>query len=185
MIEFFKKNKKPLIGGLVATLFTALGVFLLGDISGYEAKDLLKTSMSGLSMLCNTIILASATILALLLTLLSLSSATQDDIKNKHYHNVLNIAKFDVILFISTLILFQLFNIPILESNEVPTNWYDTIYWLTLFVTSILSGMMIVVILMLYNAVTILISIVGLNQDHSFLNTEEEDEDEIEDEDKD
>jgi len=174
MKNFIKRHKRALIGGAIATIFTAIGVFLLGNISGHKAKDLLESSMSGLNMLCNTIILASATILALLLTLLSLSSGSEDNIKAKHYKNVLNIAKFDVILFISALILFQFFNIPILESNEVPTSWYDVVYWVTLFTTSVISGMMIVVILMLYNSVTTMISIVGLGADHDFLDGPED-----------
>ena len=65
MKQFFKKNKRALYGGLIATLFTGLGVFLLGNLTGYEAKKLISTSLSGINMLCNTIILASATILAL------------------------------------------------------------------------------------------------------------------------
>jgi len=177
MKNFIKRNKRAIIGGVIATMFTALGIFLLGNISGHEAKDLLKNSMSGLNMLCNTIILASATILALLLTLLSLSSGSEGNIKAKHYKNVLNIAKFDVILFVSALILFQFFNIPILESNEIPTHWYDLVYWITLSATSVISGMMIVVILMLYNSVTTLISIVGLGANHDFLDKPDKDED--------
>lgn len=172
MFTFIKNHKTAFLGGLLASVFTAIGVFLLGNLSGYEAKNLLKESLSGLNMLCNTIVLASATILALLLTVLSVSSGFGNKIKKKHYYQVLNIAKFDVILFISALILFQFFNIPILESDQVPVSWYDIIYWSTLIFTSIISGMMITVILMLYNAVTNLIAIVGLGEDH-FLISEE------------
>ena len=127
-------------------------------------------------MLCNTIVLASATILALLLTLLSVSYGSQNTLKKRHYQQVLSIAKFDVIVFISALILFQFFNIPIAESNNVPTSWFTVIYWATLGSTSIISGMMITVILMLYNAVTNLIAIVGLGEDHPMLSKEEADE---------
>ncbi len=181
MWEFIKNHKIAFTGGFLAALFTGLGVFLLGNLSGNEAKYLLEQSMSGLNMLCNTIVLASATILALLLTVLSVSTGTDNSIKAKHYYQVLNIAKFDVILFISALILFQFFNIPIIESEEVPLSWYDIIYWATLLCTSVISGMMITVILMLYNAVTNLISIVGLGKDHHLLSTDEA-EKEIEDE---
>ena len=82
--------------------------------------------------------------------------------KKKHYKQVLYIAKFDVILFIAALILFQFFNMPIMESEQVPTSWFNIIYWLTLIFTSIISGMIITVILMLYTAVTNIIAIVGL-----------------------
>lgn len=173
-MKFLKNNKKALLGGLLATMFTGLGVFLLGNISGYEARNLLEVSLNGLNMLCNTIVLASATILALLLTLLGISSGTDSDLKEKHYVQVLNIAKFDVVLFVSTLILFQLFNIPIIESDNVPTHWYSIIYWATLLFSSIVCGMMITVILMLYHTITNMIAIVGLGKDHSLLNNDDD-----------
>lgn len=173
MMKFLKTNKNAIYGGAMATLLTGLGIFLLGNVSGYEAKHLLTVSLGGLNMLCNTIVLATATILALLLTLLSVSFGSKNTLKNTHYYQVLNIAKFDVILFISALILFQFFNIPIVESENVPTSWFTAIYWATLGSTSIISGMMITVILMLYNAVTNLISIIGLGQDHPLLSKED------------
>lgn len=176
MIELLKNNKNAIYGGLIATLFTGLGIFLLGNISGYEAKHLMKVSLDGLNMLCNTIVLASATILALLLTLLSVSHGSQNKIKRKHYQQVSVIAKFDVILFISALILFQFFNLPIAESENVPTTWFSIIYWATLGFTSIISGMMITVMLMLYNAVTNLIAIIGLGEDHPMISKEDSDE---------
>ncbi|MBU2929425.1 hypothetical protein [Winogradskyella psychrotolerans] len=176
MFDFFKENKNAIYGGLIATIFTGTGIFMLGNVSGYEAKHLLKESLNGLNMLCNTIVLASATIMALLLTLLSVSFGSDMTLKKLHYQQVLNIAKFNVILFIAALILFQFFNIPIIESDNVPMNWYSVIYWITLASTSIISGMMITVILMLYRAITNLIAIIGLGKDHPMLSNEALDE---------
>ncbi|WP_191859079.1 hypothetical protein [Hanstruepera ponticola] len=174
MKEFLKQNKRAIYGGLITFIFVALSVFLLGNISGYEAKQLLSASLPGINMLCNTIVLASATILALLLTLLAISTSTKSKLKDGHYLEVLNIAKIDTSLFIVTLILFQLFNIPITESDNVPTVWFTAIYWATLFLSSLLSGVMVVVILMLYNTVKNIILIVGLKKDHSLLSEEQE-----------
>ena len=77
------------------------------------------------------------------------------------------------VLFIAALILFQFFNIPIVESDNVPTNWYSVIYWVTLGSTSVISGMLITVILMLYRAVTNLIAIIGLGKDHPMLSKDD------------
>ena len=173
MKNFFSKNKRSLYGGLAAAVFTGLGAFLLGDLSGYEAKVMISTSLSGINMLCNTIILASATILALLLTLLGISTGTESKIKNAHYKQVLNIAKFDTILFVGALVLFQLFNIPITESESLPTEWFAYIYWATLFFSSLLSGLMVTVILLLYTTVVNIINIVGLGEDHYLIDKKE------------
>lgn len=177
--NFFSKNKKAFYGGIMATIFLGLGVFVLGSVSGYEAKKLIASSLPGLNMLCNTIVLASATILALLLTLLGISTGTDNKLKKAHYKQVLNIATFDTVLFVGALILFQLFNIPITEADNVPTRWFEVIYWSTLISSSILSGVMITVILMLYTTVTNIINIVGLGKDHPLISKEEiEDEEE-------
>lgn len=174
MKKFLTQNKRAIFGGLTTFIIIWIGVFLLGNISGYEAKQLLNSSLMGINMLCNTIILASATILALLLTLLGISSGTKSKLKDSHYLEVLSIAKADTILFIVTLVLFQLFNIPITESDNLPTLWFKAIYWATLIMSSMLSGLMVIVILMLYNTVSNIILIVGLKQDHPLLSDHQE-----------
>lgn len=63
--------KRAIVGGVVSTIVMGTGTFILGQISGYKALELLKNSMSGINMLCNTVILGSTTILALMLTLLA------------------------------------------------------------------------------------------------------------------
>jgi hypothetical protein len=106
------------------------GTFLLGRLSGYEAKVLIENSLDGLNTLCNTIALASATILALLLTLLGLSSGSKSKLKKRHYHDVLQIARLDTTVFIASLISFLVLNLPITEGDSVPENWFSTVYLL-------------------------------------------------------
>lgn len=175
MKGFFKNNKKSIFGGLVATIFTGIGIFLLGQISGYEAKRLLDISHTGLNMLCNTIILASATILTLLLTLLGISTSSRSKLKKGHYNQVLDIAKIDTILLVVSLIMFQFFNIPITEAENIELHWFSKIYWFTLAISSVLSGTMITIVLMLYSTVADIIHIVGLKkQDHQLVMNENE-----------
>lgn len=61
-------TKRAILGGIISLVVIAVGIFILGRLSGYEAKILIQKSLEGLNTLCNTIVLASATILALLLT---------------------------------------------------------------------------------------------------------------------
>ena len=185
MKNFLIQNKRAIYGGLISSFLIGLGVFLLGNVSGYEAKQLLSASLPGINMLCNTIILASATILALLLTLLGITSGIKSKLKDEHYYEVLNIAKIDTIVFVVVLILFQLLNIPVTEADSVPTRYYKIIYWASLLISSIVSGLMVVVILMLYNTLSNMIFIVGLGQKHPLLEEEgEEDNDEKEEKEK-
>ncbi len=170
MIKLTAYNKRALFGGIVAALITGGGAFLLGSLSGYEAKSLIKSSLPGINTLCNTIVLASATILALLLTLLSVSSGTKSRLKDEHYRHVLIIAKIDTIVFVVAMVVFQIFNIPITEAENVPNSWYSTIYYVSLSLSAVLSGALISVVLMLYNAVTSIVKIIGLGiSDHPLI----------------
>ena len=166
-MEIRSYTKRALVGGGISLLVIASGTYLLGHISGYEAKVLIKNSVDGLNTLCNTIALASATILALLLTLLSLSSSSKSKLKKEHYIHVLQIARVDTGVFIAAVMAFLFLNLPITESDSVPVNWYKTIYYVTLGISSILSSALIVVVLMLYNTIVNIIKIVGLGiKDH-------------------
>ena len=89
MRKFKSYINGPIIGGIIMFVLAGVGVFALGSISGYEAKQLIETSLSGLNMLCNTVTLASATILALLLTLLGVSTNSNSNLKKDHYQQVL------------------------------------------------------------------------------------------------
>ncbi|WAC01844.1 hypothetical protein N7U66_18515 [Lacinutrix neustonica] len=170
-------NKRALFGGLLATIIIGLGAYGLGNISGYEAKSLITTSLPGINALCNTIVLGSATILALLLTLLSISSSSKSKLTEEHYKHVLLIAKIDTIVFVSAMIVFQLMNIPVTEAENVPNSWFTSIYYISLGLSAILSGGLITVVLMLYNTVASIIKIVGLGiKDHPLLTKEDENE---------
>ncbi|GIZ08181.1 hypothetical protein [Flavobacterium sp. UMI-01] len=161
-MAFSNHTKRALIGGIISLFIILLGTFLLGELSGYEAKILIKKSLSGLNTLCNTIVLASATILALLLTVLSISSNSKSKLKKDYYLQVLQIAKLDTIVFIASIISFLILNLPLTESDTVPNNWFNFIYYTSLAISSILSSGLIVVVLMLYNTIVSIIKIIGL-----------------------
>ncbi|MGD1842122.1 MAG: hypothetical protein ACFB0B_14680 [Thermonemataceae bacterium] len=168
-------NKRALYGGLIAALIIGAGMFFMGNLSGYEAKELIKSSLPGINTLCNTIVLASATILTLLLTLLSISSGSKSRLKEEHYKHVMRIAQIDTTVFVLAMIVFQTLNLPITKADNVPENWFSIIYYVSIGLSAILSGALIGVVLMLYNAVISMIKIVGLGKsDHPLIHPEEE-----------
>ncbi|MDX1544424.1 MAG: hypothetical protein R3214_10800 [Christiangramia sp.] len=155
--------KRAIVGGVVSTIVMATGTFILGKISGYKALELLKNSMSGINMLCNTVILGSTTILALMLTLLGLSRSSNSKLTDRHYRDVLMIAKADTIVIVTAVIVFLMLNLPISESEEVDRAWFQTIYYVSLGMASLLGGGFIAVVMMLYGTIANVILIVGLN----------------------
>lgn len=171
-------TKRAVMGGIVSTLFMAAGTLILGQLSGYKAKELLTTSLSGINMLCNTVILGSSTILALMLTLLSLSRAAKSSLSKAHYAHVLTIAKVDTILIIVAIITFLMLNLPITETQEVPNSWFNVIYYVSLGMASVLGGGFIAVVTMLYGTIANVIHIVGFGEtDHPLVETDDDEDD--------
>lgn len=118
-------------------------------------------------MLCYTVILGSSTILALMLPLLSLSPGSNSRLTKVHYSQVLTIAKFVTILIIVSVITFLRLNLPITESEEVPSSWFTIIYYVSLAMAAILGGGFVAVVTMLYETVSNVILIVGFGvKDH-------------------
>lgn len=175
-LKFNMFTKRAIAGGVIAMFVFGIGNFILGEVSGYEAKELIKQSIAGINTLCNTIVLASATILALLLTVLSLSSGTDSKLKEDYYQYIMKIAKVDTGVFIAALGTFLLFNLPITEAENVPSSWYTWLYYASLAMTTIVASALIVVILMLYSSVVSIIKIVGLGQeDHPLMVSDDKD----------
>ena len=169
-------TKRAILGGLISLCIIGLGTYMLGNLSGYEAKELIKSSLIGLNTLCNTIVLASATILALMLTLLGVSSGNNSNLKDDHYLHIMQIAKLDTVVFIASLLFFLIFNLPVTESENIPDNWFSIIYYITIGVSAILSSALVVVVLMLYNTIINIIKIIGLGQtDHPLAESKESD----------
>ncbi|WP_149276483.1 hypothetical protein [Pareuzebyella sediminis] len=174
-MKLSRYTKRAVVGGAISMVIMLTGTLLLGELSGYEAKSLIKNSISGINTLCNTIALASATILALLLTVLGISSSAKSHLKKDHYKQILEIARLDSIIFVSAVISFLLFNLPVTESENLPSDWFSTVYYISLAISSILSAALIVVVLMLYNTVVNIIKIVGLGlEDHPLAASDDE-----------
>ena len=179
MKKFFADYKMPFYGGILTAVFSGAAVYLLGSLSGFEAIKLIETTIPRISTLFNTIILASATILALILTLLGISSASNSKLKKFHYEQVLSLGRSTSFLFILTLVFFQFLNIPFAEAENIPSSWYSTIYWVLLFTSSLISGIMVAVILMLYKIIHNIIIILGLGEDHPLIDDEVDDKEDM------
>ena len=123
MKKFFADYKMPFYGGILTAVFSGAAVYLLRSLSGFEAIKLIETTILRISTLFNTIILASAIILALILTLLGMSSASNSKLKKFHYEQVLSLERSTSFLFILTLVFFQFLNIPFAEAENIPSSW--------------------------------------------------------------
>lgn len=170
-----RDSKRPVFGGFSITVVGLGAALLIGETGGYKAEQLLDQSVPQMNALCNTIILASATILALLLTLLGLSSGTPFRLKKAFYFRVQQIAFFDATLFVVTMLLFLALNFPVAQSESLPPIWFQALYYSSLGASALVGGMIVTVVLLLYQTVSDLIQIVGYgNDEHPMLRDLEE-----------
>jgi len=154
-IKYFLK--RPLIGGIVFAVVMGLCTFTFGEISGFQARELLVHSMSGILTLCYVMILGSIYILVIILYLLSVKIPIDSVLRHHHFHLLATIAKVDTILIITAIITLLLLNIPITQTDIIPDSWYSTIYYLILAIASILGGGFIAVIIMIYETISMII----------------------------
>lgn len=159
--------KREVIGGVLATFVLVVGAVSVGHISGAEAKVLLESMLPTARFLYSGVITASATILALMLTLLSLSVNTQGKLDSRHYQRVQKIALIDTVAFVTGMTLLVFLVVPLEESQEVAPYWYQVFYYVTIGGSALLSGLLVTVVLMLYTTVRDMIEIFGFGkQDH-------------------
>lgn len=149
--------KRPIIGGIVFALVMGISTYIFGEISGFQARELLATSISGILTLCYVTILGSIYILVIILYLLSLKIPISSVLKHHHFSLLSTIAKVDTILIITAIITLLLLNIPITETHIIPDSWYGTIYYSILAIASILGGGFISIIIMIYETITMII----------------------------
>lgn len=167
--------KRAAVGGALAAATALVGMWLVGEASGAEARILLETSLPSTRSFCGTLTLALGNILALMLTLLSLSTGTDIELKWAHYQRVKQIALIDTVVLVGAVLIYLLLNVPLgeAEAAEGPRPPFAALYYGTLVASSLLAGALIAIALMLYNAVRDIIYAVGPERESPLIRSEE------------
>lgn len=160
---------KAIYGGVVAMIAIFLGGYLVGNLGKFEALANIKEMRPSLRFVCSAILTATSTILALLLTLLSVSGRTDENLKAEHYKRVQWIARFATFTFAAAICLLLLLNLPIENSNEKLMPYYEVIYFSLLGYGAFMGGLMISIVLMLYKAADQVILFYHPDKDADFL----------------
>lgn len=166
--------RRALTGGVIAAIITFLASYISGRVTGMEALAMLEAMLPTTRFLCSAVMTGSATILALMLTLLSLSHGAQYELQSVHYRRVRQIAWIDSVAFIAATIFLLFLNVPVGGAEKVPAPWFSTIYYAVLTLSSLLGGLLISVILMLYNTLAKLIKVIDPEVDEAPLARDEQ-----------
>lgn len=160
-VKLFVGSRRALYGGITAGAVALGGQWLLGSIySGYEARQFLESMSSSALYFGSAIVTAAATILALMLTILSLTSQSDDDFDKIFYLRVERIGKLATVALMGGIILLLFLSIPIKEADNVPSSWFTIIYYILMTFLAALAGILIAIVLMLQNAISSLIRVI-------------------------
>jgi len=157
--------KRALVGGALAAGVTALGMWLSGRASGASVDALLRDFIPNAQAFSDTVVLASATILALMLTLLGMSSGGDSQLKAAHYLRIRQIALADTIVFVAAMTIGLLLNVPLNESSKLDGGLEWIVYYGALGTSALLGGALVAIVLMIYNTVTDVIQVLALDKE--------------------
>lgn len=159
--NLYTGGRRALFGGVLAASVALVGQWMVGRVySGYEALQLLEGLNSAALFLGSSVVTASATILALMLTMISLTDQTDTEFDNEFYQRIKRIGLLATIALSGGMLFLLFMSIPIKESDNVPSNWFEIIYYILISFVAVLSGLLVSLVLMLFNAITSLIDVV-------------------------
>lgn len=167
-------QKEPLIGGTVTAVLSLVTLWLVGQIGAGEARLLLESTLPTVRFLCSTTAAAGATILALMLTLLSLCREHERDFQQHYYSRIRQISLYSTICLTLSVFVLLLLVVPLSESEKVPSELYTNFYYVILVAASVLGGLIVSIMLMLYGAIVGLIRVVHPEVESGLLRSEED-----------
>ena len=137
----------PTIAGSLIVLFGLGTWWTVGRVYGSaEAQDLISSlSTTGL-YLGSAVTGGSASILALMLTLLGLARRAESEFDETVYRSILKITTFAAVNLIVAIIMMLLFVVPVGDFENIPDPWYPLIYKILFGGITVMSAVMVTTI---------------------------------------
>ena len=143
----------------VALLVAIVQPLLTGHIySEAKAIELVQSIKESSLYLGSAVATASATVLALMLTLLSVTSQVDTSFGISTYKGIRVIGAISTVTFIGSVILLLALSLPVGEYESISGVWYQILYYVLCTINGLLAAMMIFSVLILFETITTLIS---------------------------
>lgn len=166
-------NRKVLTGGSLTGILSLLALWSVGRLGGYEARILLESTFPSIRFLSSTTATAAATVMALMLTLLSLSASHDTSFRSIHYERIKSIALLSTVCLVVSILVLLLLVLPLQESEKVPEAAYEVLYYVILGAAAFLGGLIVSIMLMLYEAIVGLVAWAQPGGDSDLIEDEE------------
>ena len=142
----------------VTALIAIAQPLLVGRVyDGTQAVDLLESLKGSSLYLGSAIATVSATVLALMLTLLSLTSQVDTKFERSTYKGIKVIGDISTATFVGSVALLVLLSLPIGEFEVINGRWYEWLYYTLATLNGVLSGLTVVGVLVLSDTLKTLI----------------------------
>ncbi|MHA6289364.1 hypothetical protein [Maricaulis sp. CAU 1757] len=146
----FRSPKWAYAGGAVAVIVVLAVKFLIGGVYGPgQALELIRALQSSSLYFGAAIATASATTLALMLTLLGFTRRSDEDFDEWVFHSVNRICTVSALSMIGAILLLLMLQLPVGEFDMLPSGWFRYLYYVLVTLVSLLAGLMISTVLML------------------------------------
>ncbi|NNE95154.1 MAG: hypothetical protein HKN24_03920 [Acidimicrobiales bacterium] len=145
-------------GGIAAALIGFTGMAIVGTASSFEARRLLDAVLPTVRFAASSYVAGGATILALMLTLITFSITLDMEFRASHYNRIRQIAALTTAVIVGSVILLMFLSFPLGEA-DVDRGWYLGVYYAVLFGGAVTGGTFISIVLMLFYAVRELIHV--------------------------
>lgn len=162
MAILYATAKRAAIGGAIAGGVVLIGQWAVGRVySGAEARQLLDAFVPSARAVGTGSITASTTILALMLTMLSLSRHATSRLEEMFFERVERIGLLSTIGLAASVLLLLLLTVPLQESQKLPQAWYTYVYYALIGLVAGVAALLVATVLMLYSAMQSLIRVLG------------------------
>ena len=158
LITNTKHRRYAYLSASIAAVVAIAQPILTGSIySEAQSIQLLEGIKSSSLYLGSAIATASATTLALMLTLLSIASKADTSFEYNTYKGIEIIGRISTATFIGSVVQLLLLSFPVGEFKNIPPTWYKGLYYVLSTVNGLLTGLMIVGVLILFDTIVTLI----------------------------
>ncbi|MCA1748190.1 MAG: hypothetical protein LC634_01155 [Sphingomonadales bacterium] len=154
-----KHQYYALLGGLLVLLLAAGAWYAIGSIYYQsEAIELIESISRSALYFGAAVATGSATILALMLTLVGMAARAESEFGDEVYRSVYHVAIFATVTLCGAVILLLICCFPVGEFENVPTRWYRWLYHTMFAGVGILSALLVSTVLLLFLTIRQVIS---------------------------
>lgn len=158
MRDFSTELKGALLGGAVVFIGLLGGVILVGNVGDFQALRLIEATLPTARFLAASGVGAGMTVLALMLTLIGITSSSDLTFSEVHFRRIRNVNFLALAVIVVSVSVLVVLAIPIEEVDGL-SSYYSILYYTLAAMISLLGGVIVATSLMIGGTVSGLVEL--------------------------